>query len=298
MKITTYRGANRNALIAELYEGMDETLTFPTSAAGLMKLIQRANRDDCSVEEAVKLAAAEPLVAARMVALANSAAYNRGGRNVTNVTDAVSLLGLSMLKSVASAMAMSQLADRASKANETAVSALWAHSVEVAALVSVIARRFTNVAGETAFFAGILHEIAGFYALSKVTDVLDLGEGGVVGALKRDVAEQESASASVLAAGTTRLLALLHVPDDVAEAIEGQWRGYLMVPPETFADALLVANLLASTQSPFESRSPAEQAGGLDLDDVLTRSEVGQVVRSAYDQVRLVQQAFARRGAT
>ena len=72
-----------------------------TPAAGLMKLIQRANRDDCSVEEAVKLAAAEPLVAARMVALANSAAYNRGGRNVTNVTDAVSLLGLSMLKSVA-----------------------------------------------------------------------------------------------------------------------------------------------------------------------------------------------------
>jgi HD-like signal output (HDOD) protein len=300
MKIETTRGACRNRGIASLFDGLKEDApSFPTSAAGLMKLIQRANRDDCAIEEAVILASNEPLVAAKMVSLANSAAYNRSGRVIGSVNEAVNLLGLSMLKSVACAVAMNQLAARASKSNEATVSRLWAHSVEVAALSAVIARRFTSVSPDSAFFAGILHEIAGFYVLSRTSEALNLKDGDTVSVLSagEESDPDDDASGTILAKGTARLLAFLHVPEQIAESIKGQWRGYLLAPPETLADTLIVANVLASTESPIEKPRAAQQAEGLELDAVLSRSEVAQTVRGAYDQLQAVQQAFARRSA-
>lgn len=296
MKLQIDRLSNANPLHERLFAGLkDEPLNFLTSSAGLVRLIDRASRDDCTLDDAVRLVHTEPLVAAKMVAMANSAAYSRSDRAITSVKDALGLLGLGMLKAVASAVVVSQLADKAAKPNDVTVSRLWAHSIEVAALASVISRRFTSDPPETALFAGIIHEIAGFYILSKSNELVDLTGGNVVSAVARDTASHEEGSASVLAVGTRRLLAALQVPDEVAEAIEVQWRGYLMLPPETLGDTLMVANLMATTPSPFDAMAGNPGASNLDLDDVLNKSEVAIVLRQAYDQVRSIQQAFNQR---
>jgi HD-like signal output (HDOD) protein len=44
---------------------------------------------------------------------------------------------------------------------------LWEHTAHVAALAQVIARRVTHVNPDTAFFAGIIHEVGGFYLIAR-----------------------------------------------------------------------------------------------------------------------------------
>ncbi|VWX63003.1 Histidine kinase [Burkholderiales bacterium 8X] len=294
-----HRPSTSNPLHDRLFAGLqDEPLTFLTSSAGLVRLIDRASRDDCTIEDAVKLVHNEPLVAAKMVAMANSAAYKRPNDDgaVTSVKVALGLLGLDMLKAVAGAVMVGQLTAKAANVNGPTVARLWAHSIEVAALAAVISRSFTKDPPETALFTGIVHEIAGFYILSKSTELVDLTGGNMVAAVAQDAARQEEASASVMAVGTRRLLAALKVPDEVSQAIEGQWRGYLKLPPETLGDTLMVANLMATTPNPFDPPGLAG-SGNLDLEEVLNQSEVTAVIREAYDQVRAIQQAFNPRPA-
>ena len=296
MKIPLERPSTANSLHDRVFAGLkDEPLVFVTSSAGLIRLIDRASRDDCTIEEAARLVHNEPLVSARMVAMANSAAYSRNDRVITNVKDALGMLGLGVLKAVAGAVVVGQLADKAVRPNELTVSRLWAHSLEVAALASVIARNFTRVAPETALFAGILHEIAGFYVLSKAEQLVDLTGGDVVDAVRRDTASHEEASASVMAAGTRRLLSALQVPDEVAEAIDGLWRGYLIVPPETLGDTLMIANLMATTPSPFDVAGGKAAPSEVDLEYVMNKSEVALVLRKAYDEILSIQHAFNKR---
>lgn len=60
-------------------------LTFPTNVDATLKLQRALNDPDMHVDGAAKLVQAEPLLAARTVAIANSAAYNRSGNSITNV---------------------------------------------------------------------------------------------------------------------------------------------------------------------------------------------------------------------
>lgn len=280
-----------------LFGGIEkESLTFLTSSTGLIQLIDRASSDSCTIDDVARLVHSEPLVSAKMVAMANSAAYGRPGRAVTNAREALSILGLKMLRAVAAALVTAQLADRAAQVNQPAVGRLWAHSTEVAALAAVLARRFTDVAPETALFAGMLHDIAGFYVLAKAQEQVPALSIDLAGRAQVGDPEPPERSQSVLAVGTRRLLSALNVPDELSEAMETLWRGYVIAPPETLGDVLQLANLMAQTQSPFEefSREPAQC--GIDLDEVLERGEAAQVVRQAYDEVRAVQQALTRRG--
>lgn len=280
-----------------LFGGIEkESLTFLTSSTGLIQLIDRASSDNCTIDDVARLVHSEPLVSAKMVAMANSAAYGRPGRIVTNAREALGILGLKMLRAVAAALVTAQLADRAAQVNQPAVGRLWAHSTEVAALAAVLARRFTRIAPETALFAGMLHDIAGFYVLAKAQDQLPALSIDLAGRAQVGDPEPPERSQSVLAVGTRRLLSALSVPDELAEAMETLWRGYVMAPPETLGDVLQLANLMAQTQSPFEEFSREPSQCGIDLDEVLERGEAAQVVRQAYDEVRAVQQALTRRG--
>ena len=153
-------------------------LTFPTNVDATLKL-QRALCDPgLHADAAARLVQAEPLLAARTVAIANSAAYNRFGNDVTNVRAAVQRVGFRTLSALAAAVIVRQLD---SKITEPALRAkadqLWQHSAHVAALAQVIARRITLVDPETAMFAGIVHEVGGFYLLSRAAEYPGLLDG-------------------------------------------------------------------------------------------------------------------------
>ena len=146
-------------------------LTFPTNVDATLKLQRALNDPDCHADAAARLVQAEPLLAARTVAIANSAAYNRSGNEVTNVRAAVQRVGFRTLNALAAAVIVRQLDSKITQpALRAKADQLWQHSAHVAALSQVIARRVTHTDPETALFAGIVHEVGGFYLLSRAEE--------------------------------------------------------------------------------------------------------------------------------
>src|SRR5450830_1220547 len=74
-------------------------LAFQTHAAVTLRVQRALDDPDISVEAIAKLIQAEPVLAAKVVAVANSAAFNSSGRAITDVISAVSRLGFRTVRS-------------------------------------------------------------------------------------------------------------------------------------------------------------------------------------------------------
>jgi HD-like signal output (HDOD) protein len=233
-------------------------LAFPTHVNATLKLQQALGDPDCHVEEAARLVQGEPLLAARTVAIANSAAYNRAGNDVTNVRAAVQRVGFRTLGALAASVIVRQLASGVTdpllraKADQ-----LWQHSANVAALALVIARRVSFVDPDTAMFAGIVHEVGGFYLLSRAAEFPGLLDGGADEWIEYGQID--------IGRGVLRKLG---VPGPVMDAIEALWNGMRALPPETLGDTLMLAKDLAPIPSPLLERpgfSPTQASATIDF---------------------------------
>jgi HD-like signal output (HDOD) protein len=258
-------------------------LAFPTHVNATLKLQRALGDPDCHVEEAARLIQAEPLLAARTVAIANSAAYKRAGNDVTNVRAAVQRLGFRTLGALAASVIVRQLASGVTdpllraKADQ-----LWQHSANVAALALVIARRVSSVDPDTAMFAGIVHEVGGFYLLSRAGEFPGLLEGGADEWIEHGQVE--------IGRGVLRKLG---VPAPVMEAIEALWNGMRALPPETLGDTLMLAKDLAPVPSPLLERPgfSAAQASAT-IDFAVGDGTLALILQESDDEVRSLVKAL------
>lgn len=219
-------------------------LTFPTNVNASLKLQQALDDPNCHIDTAAKLVMADPLLSARTVAIANSAAYNRSGNEITNVKVAVSRLGFRTLKSLVASVIVRQLDSKITDpALKLKATQLWEHSAHVSALAQVIARHVTRVDADTAMFAGIVHEVGGFYLLSRAQEFPGLLDG--------DPEDWIEYGEKLIGRG---VLKKLGVPDAVMTAVEALWHGVSAIPPETLGDTLLLANELARVVSPLHEK--------------------------------------------
>jgi HD-like signal output (HDOD) protein len=221
-----------------------DDLIFPTTTQMALKVQRVLDDPNCSIDQLGKLVRADPLLATRVVAVANSVIYNRSGRAIDDPRSAVARIGFNTLRVLAAAVVVRQMEGMArTPAHRELAVRLWEHTAHVAALSQVIARRVTHVNPDTAFFAGIIHEVGGFYLISRAADFPGLLEAEHGSLLAWD----EGGAAEVGRAVLTRLGA----PAAVLEAIEGMWQGYLAMPPQSLADTLLLADQLAPVESPL-----------------------------------------------
>ncbi|MBB3119901.1 HDOD domain-containing protein [Pseudoduganella violacea] len=222
-------------------------LAFPTNVAASVKLQQALSDPDCHTDTAAKLVQADPLLAARAVAIANSVAYNRSGNEIAGVRQAVQRLGVRTLQSLVAALIVRQLGSQIKDPGLQAMAKqLWEHTAHVAALAQVIARRVTHVDPDTAMFAGIVHEVGGFYMLSCADSDPSIMQG--------EPEEWVEHGEAQIGRG---VLNKLIIPEAVMQAVEAMWDGLRALPPETLGDTLLLANDLAPVPSPLHSRPGA-----------------------------------------
>ena len=221
-----------------------DDLVFPTSADLALKVQKVIDDPECSVDQLARMVQADPLLAARVVAVANSVIYNRTGKTVADVRSAVGRVGFNTLRVLAASVVVRQMQSLAGAASHRHLAAgLWEHTAHVAALAQVIARRVTHVDADTAFFAGIVHVVGGFYLITRAKDYPGLLEGENGSLLAWD----QSGAAAI---GRV-VLHRLDVPAPVLAAIEGMWEGYLALPPQSLADTLLLADQLSPVESPL-----------------------------------------------
>ncbi len=282
----------KSAILSVLAEEVEQgRLIFPTSVNGAINTKRKLEDPDCNLDTVVKIVQAEPLLSAKVVAIANSTVFNRTGRKITDVRSAVTLIGLRTVRNLATVIIVQQLAGSQTKTD--LVAQLWEHSAYVAALAQVIARRVTKQDAETAMFAGMIHEISWFYMLAREKYYPGLIDESIASSWGSDEdLEDESELDCEIVIGTG-ILHALSIPSAVLESIVYLWRGYLTFPPSSLGDTLLIANQLAPVKSPFVL--PAGQVDG-DINaniDLLTDEEtLGDILKDSDDEVRSLTEAI------
>lgn len=227
-------------------------LVFPANVQASLSIQEALDEPDCGIESAARLVMKDPLMATRVVAIANSVAYSRFGGTVTNTRTAISILGFSTLRSVVAAVVMKQLRQSVrSELLQKLMTQLWQHSCEVGAIAHLLARKLTSLDAETALFAGIVHEIGSFYLLSRADEFPALLDDSST------TPEDHLDESDEVIVGRAVLHKLL-VPKRVISAIETVWYGMPVDDPETLGDTLLLANTLSSTGSPCEHYSQSQ----------------------------------------
>lgn len=234
----------RDALAKIAAEAETGKMVFPTNAEMALRVQRALDDPDCSAEQLARLVQAEPLLAARVVAMANSVVYNRSGKTIADVRNAVARIGFKTLRVLATSVALGQLEGMSRIASHRDLaSRLWEHTAHVAALARVVAKRVTRQDPDVAFFAGIVHEVGGFYLISRADAYPGLLDGEH-GSLVEWSGEWEMTVGRAV-------LKVLSVPEDVVRGIEGLWDGYLAMPPVSLGDTLLLADQLAAVESPL-----------------------------------------------
>ena len=91
----------RSALDAIAADAARGDIVFPTHTEIALRVQRLLDDPDCAIEALGKLIAAEPILATRVLSIANSIAYNPGGRSITELKSAISRLGFATLRALA-----------------------------------------------------------------------------------------------------------------------------------------------------------------------------------------------------
>lgn len=262
------------AMEAELASG---ELDFPTSMDLGMRIRRALEDPDCGAEDVARLVNLEPLLAAHVVRIANSAMYHPSGADIADLRSAVMRIGVNNVKPLALSLITRQIAQSGTPATRRAAEQLWRHTIEVAALAWAIAVEVPSVNAEQALYAGLVHKLGSFYLIARAKEYPELlAQDGELSDLVRYWSPRVS----------REVLIALGTPTTIADAVEESELFFEGWPPRSLSDVLYIANVSADTSDPFADeggisrQALAEEAfGGLRGDELR----------------RLLQRASARR---
>ena len=217
-----------------------EQICFPTFLDITFQVRTALKKPDLTIEQLAKLVSAEPLMSTKVIRLANSAAINRSGKTIVDLNSAITRVGMEAVRNVAFAVAMEQLLRSKKMAPFQELSQrLWQHTIQVAALCRVLARRLTKINPDEAMFAGLVHDIGVFYLLSRAVEFPDL---------IADPAELNQLLAEWHAEIGHALLAAIGLPEALLIVVQNHEQKLAVEAVKTLEDVLFVANQLANLE--------------------------------------------------
>lgn len=152
MNVPVTAKADREGLRRRI-EGLRSLSTIPVV---LQKILEVVDDDGSSIEDLEEVLKRDQALVARIVAISNAAFYGQS-RSVESISQAILILGFNMVKCLA--VSVSILGSVGSSHHLFDIKRLWLHSFKVANVSVVIADKCNVVGRETAFLAGLLHDI-------------------------------------------------------------------------------------------------------------------------------------------
>jgi HD-like signal output (HDOD) protein len=235
-------------LATELSAGQVELPSVPDI---VVRLQQALSDDNVTNDTIVKVIGVEPMLAGKLLTMANSVALNTSGRKIADLPTAVARVGFNIVRSAALSFAVEQLRKASEYRHlEKQLDVLWKDSVQIAALCHVIARRFSSLNGDTALLAGLMHNVGRIYILTRASKYPTLTADPLTfNSIVRDW------HANVAKA----LLENWKVADEIVDAVAGyedldrEARG-----PVTLTDVLSLAMLVERNRNGTEMNLPDE----------------------------------------
>jgi HD-like signal output (HDOD) protein len=205
----------------------DETLqslaarlgTLPSFPSLYLEIMQELASGNASVESIAKIIAQDPAMTAKMLQIANSAAFGLA-RRVSSPFDAVQYLGIGTVRSLALSLHVFAAFEK-TELRGFSITAQWDHAIKTAVLARAILRDSDGEAddAEDAYTAGILHDMGKMLLAANVPvafqQALNLSRERQV---PLHEAEQEVLGATHAGVGSY-LLGLWGLPASIVEAV-------------------------------------------------------------------------------
>jgi len=261
--------------IADAVSGDEvECPTFVDASLGARLALKDPN---LSVTQVTKVVAGEPLLSARVVAYANSAAIHRGGKPVTDVKTAVMRIGQNAVRNIAVALALRQVGHaKELEPFRPQAREILEHGQEVAVLAHVLALHHGKVAPDDALFAGLVHDLGHFYALWRATQFPEL--------VSRPQ-EVRSLAHDCHAALGAALLRSLKLTDAIILAVSEHEHDPAQLEPGSFSQILCVANRCANTPVVQGSETAGGPTPGSTADGGLDEEAAHALLAEHFDDV-------------
>lgn len=153
------------ALAAELSLGAVDIPGFPSIVTRVRQVLAD---ESASADKVARVVGADPVLAARLLKLANSVAILGTARPATDLRTAVSRVGLDSVRSTTYAHAMRILGQsEALRGLEKPLEVLARQTGQVASLCHVIAAKFTRIPPDAAMLTGLLQSCGRLYLLAR-----------------------------------------------------------------------------------------------------------------------------------
>ncbi len=139
----------------QLVQWVQEIPPLPNVAVRVMRM---ADDPNVGPRDIAAVVSTDVALATRVLRIANSAYYGMA-RKVSTLNEAVLLLGLKAMRSLAVAAAAYDTLKNEAAGYNLASGELWRHSISCAVASQVIAQKTRKVQPEEAFVAGLLHDV-------------------------------------------------------------------------------------------------------------------------------------------
>ncbi len=229
-------------ILEDITRDLSGDVNFPTCMDAAILVRNTLKDPHTSLDRVVQVVGIEPLISSKLLRLANSVAYNPLGQSISDLATAVARLGFEAVRTTSLAVAMDQmLKSRNLAAYDDIGRQAWEHSLQVAAIARVLARRIGRVKPEEAMLAGLVQDIGVFYLLFRAAEYPDYHDNR---AATLDLIQgwHESIGES--------LLHILGLPEPLIEAIHEHAKAQDIEAPSNLRDILYFANLLAAEAAP------------------------------------------------
>ncbi|MEO0997016.1 MAG: HDOD domain-containing protein [Pseudomonadota bacterium] len=214
---------------------------------------------DCSGEQLAAIIGTEPVLASRMLILANSAAYNPGGTKISNLPATIARIGFAQVRSAAITHAMDQLHSATElKPIRPHLHKNWVRGLRLAALAEVLAARAKGLNANDAFIAGLMSPVDELYVLTKHGDYPDL---------LTDLTAREEIVAEFGAGIARSIVEHWNFPDEIVNAVSPADDPQSEMAKASLADAVVAAKTALAGDEVCFADCPSLTRLGVDVTD-------------------------------
>jgi HD-like signal output (HDOD) protein len=158
----------------KLIDAIDKNqIVLPTLPEVALKVRDEAEKDNTTAKNLADIVSTDAAISARLLQVSNSPLY-RPRNPIEDVQMAVTRLGIKLVKSLVTSLAMKQIYQATNDYMEQKLRKVWEDSLNVAAVSKVLAQSLPQLSNEQAMLAGLIHNIGTLPILTMAENFSDL----------------------------------------------------------------------------------------------------------------------------
>lgn len=196
--------------VQKINEGMENIKPFPHHVQEAISLIDSDDSDNHQIANVIKQ---DPILAARMLSLANSPFFGMSGK-VEDIETSCVILGSNIIKNLlvsVGALGCFPATDQRTK--------IWSHSIEVASVSELLASKL-NQSESKAYIAGLLHDVGKFLLIDAFPEHQSMIEASHPADNNNSLEEETKIMGTNHAQAGEKIIGVWKLPKDIQNIVE------------------------------------------------------------------------------